>query len=99
MASDKDLRDNTRAMNNLAAQMASFTKICTELNKNLMKLGRTQKPEPDFQNYLGQTLPSTKLYLDCDLCSKRACCPGETALEDNCKCCELGHDRSKLPSS
>lgn len=35
MTSDKDLRDNTRAMNNLTRGMASLEKVCAELNKNL----------------------------------------------------------------
>ena len=40
MASDKDLRDQTRAINALVDQMASLQKVAVELNRNLTVIAR-----------------------------------------------------------
>lgn len=55
MTAEKDLRDNTKAMNNLAQQMATFNKVAAELNKNLQNLAKIQSTEPrtdPFQAYV-----------------------------------------------
>jgi hypothetical protein len=57
MTAEKDLRDNTRAVNNLTSQMATFNKVAAELNRNLAALVRdggeaVQSVRSGFQEYL-----------------------------------------------
>jgi hypothetical protein len=89
MTADKDLRDNTRALNNLADQMATFNKVAKELNKNLTILAKAKEMQigpTRFQEYLKNTT--------CAVCVLQNCGPVGYKTDD-CECCAMNH--AKFP--
>jgi hypothetical protein len=54
MMSDKVAQENTKALNRLVSEMASLGKVCAELNKNLVVLGRLLREQQEPGELHGQ---------------------------------------------
>lgn len=52
MTAEKDLRDHTKALNNLAQKMGMFNQVAAELSRNLQALSKTPDGKKVFQVYV-----------------------------------------------